>query len=292
MTLPPSLRGRLTARFGAIRDVEAVSGGCIHHAARIGLADGPAFLKWGAAPPGHFAAEACGLERLRAAVSPLRIPRVLGWADGEETTPAWLCVEWLNPAGEHADDAPVGRGLAVLHRTRGEGWGSGEDGWIGPLPQANGATSSWAEFWWARRIEPQLLRAREQAREPARHDEWLQLRDRLPELVAAGEAEGPSLLHGDLWAGNVLRLAGSEAALVDPAVYHGHREVDLAMADLFGGFGPAFRSAYEAEWPLLPGYQEVRRPIYQLYPLLVHCNLFGGGYGARIAATLRTVLAA
>jgi fructosamine-3-kinase len=110
-------------------------------------------------------------------------------------------------------------------------------------------------------------------------------------VLAPAEEDGPSLLHGDLWSGNVLS-ASSEPALIDPAVYRGHREADLAMAELFGGFDARFHAAYREAWPLLPGYAETRRPIYQLYYLLVHVNLFGGGYGTQTVATLRRALAA
>ncbi|HEX8242728.1 MAG TPA: fructosamine kinase family protein, partial [Longimicrobium sp.] len=107
-------------------------------------------------------------------------------------------------------------------------------------------------------------------------------------LLAGAEGAGPSLLHGDLWSGNVLSAAG-DPALIDPAVYRGHREADLAMAELFGGFDARFHAAYAEAWPLQPGYREARRGIYQLYYLLVHVTLFGGGYTAQTLSTLRRV---
>jgi fructosamine-3-kinase len=130
--------------------------------------------------------------------------------------------------------------------------------------------------------------ARTAGREPGARREWERLFDRLPELLAPGEEDGPSLLHGDLWSGNVLSAAG-EPALIDPAVYRGHREADLAMAELFGGFDACFHAAYREARPLLPGYAETRRAVYQLYYLLVHVNLFGGGYVAQTAAMLRRI---
>ncbi len=111
--------------------------------------------------------------------------------------------------------------------------------------------------------------------------------DHLDELLAVGNDDGPSLLHGDLWGGNV-HMTDDGAAIIDPSVYHGHREVDLAMAELFGGFGPGFHAAYDRAWPLPPGYDPTRRAIYQLYYLLVHVNLFGGSYLGRTRSTLRT----
>ena len=104
------------------------------------------------------------------------------------------------------------------------------------------------------------------------------LLDGLGERIGVADGEGPSPLHGDLWGGNVHVAAEGPPAVIDPSAYHGHREVDLAMAELFGGFDPGFRDAYEEAWPLEPGYVPVRRAVYQLYYLLVHVNLFGAGY--------------
>jgi fructosamine-3-kinase len=122
---------------------------------------------------------------------------------------------------------------------------------------------------------------------PGQRSQWERIFVRVPELLAPADQDGLSLLHGDLWSGNVLSTA-SGPALVDPAVYRGHREVDLAMTELFGGFDASFYEAYQEVWPLLPGYADTRRTIYQLYPLLVHVNLFGGAYIAQTANLLRS----
>lgn len=200
-------------------------------------------------------------------------------------------MEWIEPARRGAGFGErLGHGLAAMHRSgRADGWGWAEDNFIGPLPQANGRTASWAELWRARRLEPQLDLARRAGRMPGRAADWDRLMDRLPDLLAPAEADGPSLLHGDLWGGNVLAAARGPA-LIDPAVYRGHREADLAMTELFGGFGAGFRAAYEEAWPLGPGYP-ARRAVYQLWYLLIHVNLFGGGYGARTEGVLREALA-
>ncbi len=108
----------------------------------------------------------------------------------------------------------------------------------------------------------------------------------MPDTLAAGDADGPSLLHGDLWGGNVHVMADGAAALIDPSTYYGHREVDLAMAGLFGGFPHEFFDAYEEAWPLEPGYDNERRDLYQLYYLLVHVNLFGAGYTGGVRRVL------
>ncbi len=202
----------------------------------------------------------------------------------------WRWSGWSPPAARRTSRERLGRGLAALHRAgRADGWGWMEDNFIGPLPQANAPAASWAEFWRTRRLEPQLELARRGGRMPGKAAEWDRLMDRLPELLAPAEADGPSLLHGDLWGGNVLAAPGGPA-IIDPAVYRGHREADLAMTELFGGFGDGFRAAYREAWPLQPGYP-ARRAVYQLWYLLIHVNLFGGGYGARTAAVLREALA-
>lgn len=291
--IPEPLRRAVQARLGTVRSASAVGGGCVNDGLRVELADGPVFVKHNAdAPRGMFAAEARGLEALREAADGLAVPRPLAWAeaDDDEGAPAWLALEWLEPGPRGPDfDERLGRGLASVHRAGSrDGWGWMEDNFIGPLPQRNAPAASWAEFWRTRRLEPQLDLARGHGRMPGREAEWEQLFRRLPELLAAEEDDGPSLLHGDLWGGNVLAAAGGPA-LIDPAVYRGHREADLAMTELFGGFGARFYAAYREAWPLRAGYPQ-RRAVYQLWYLLVHVNLFGGGYVAQTAGVLRRVL--
>lgn len=296
MTLPDVVRRRLEARFGPVRAARPVGGGSINHALRVELADGPAFLKHNAvAPRGFFSAEARGLAALRATAAELRVPEVRTVFDpveeGAPGEPAWLLLEWIEPGPRGAAwDERLGRGLAALHRAGGAGWGWEEDDFIGVLPQSNAPAAGWAEFWRRRRLEPRLRAARDAGHAPGAPDEWERLFARLPDVLAPAEEDGPSPVHGDLWSGNVLAAAGGEPCLVDPAFYRGHREVDLAMAELFGGFGPRFHDAYDEAWPLLPGYREARRAVYQLYYLLVHVELFGGGYVGETRAALREAL--
>ena len=300
MNLPAGVRAAVeralaqrTGRDVRVTAARAVGGGCISPAARVETAAGDVFfLKWGSAsgaPAGLFDAEARALVELAAAKA-VRVPEVIA-VGGRDAGEPWLLLEWLEPGAPDARTWPeLGRALASLHRVRAERYGWPEDNFIGSLPQANGWKASWGVFWRERRLAPQLERAVRSghfdARARRRFDALL---ERLDALLAEAEADGASLLHGDLWGGNVHVMAGGQAALIDPSAYHGHREVDLAMSELFGGFGAGFYEAYREAWPLAPGYAEVRRPIYQLYYLLVHVNLFGAGYVGSTLARLQSV---
>lgn len=290
--IAPALRAAVETRLGPVRGAAPVGGGCINHGMRVDLADGPVFLKYNAdAPPEMFAAEARGLEALRdAADGLLAVPRPIAWAEAASGAPAWLAMEWIESGPRPRDFAErLGRGLAAVHRAgRTEGWGWMEDNFIGSLPQQNAQAESWAEFWWMRRLEPQLAMARATGRLPGRAADWDRLLAMLPALLDPAEADGPSLLHGDLWGGNVMASADGPV-LIDPACHRGHREADLAMTELFGGFGAGFHDAYREAWPLLDGYEQ-RRAVYQLWYLLVHVNLFGGGYVGQTAGVLREAL--
>lgn len=302
MSLPPVLWRQLEERFGTIRSARPVGGGCVSPALRLELDGRTAFLKYDEeAIPGLFTAEARALRELRAAADGLRVPEVLALHDAAATghagEPSWLLLEWLEPAPRGAGFGErLGRGLAALHRARGgDGWGAEEDGFIGPLPQSNAPAADWPDFWREQRLEPQLRHACDAGRQAGEPREWKRLFARLPELLAPAAEDGPSLLHGDLWGGNVLSVAAAglgeaEPALIDPCSYRGHREVDLAMSELFGGFPPTFYASYREAWPLQPGYAESRRAIYQLYYLLVHVNLFGGGYAHQTRQALREAL--
>lgn len=286
MSLPPAVAAGVSAALGAaVRSASGVGGGCVSPAWRADLADGRrVFVKTAPAGAGGdlLDQEAAALRAL-AAAGAVRVPAVLAMGG------AWLALEWLEP-GPATDAAwsDLGRGVAALHRSTADRWGWPADNYIGPLPQSNAWSANWPEFWAERRLRPQVERARDQLGVAAR-DGFERLLGELDGRLAAAAEDGPSLLHGDLWSGNVHMTAGG-AALIDPSSSYGHREVDLAMADLFGGFAPPFWRAYESAWPLLPG-AAARRPIYQLYYLLVHVNLFGAGYVAGTERALRAALA-
>jgi fructosamine-3-kinase len=284
----------LAARSGkavGIRNAAPVGGGCINPAARVEAEDGEAFfLKWNPAhPPEMFAAEADGLRAL-AAPGVLRIPEALAWGgNGTGMDPSWLLLEFI-PRGR--PDAHYGRrlgeGLALLHVSASTGrepprpraaYGWHRDNFIGSLPQENEPSDDWAVFWRDRRLAPQVRRAREGGYFTGTGGQILdRLISRLDEVMADSAGEGPALLHGDLWSGNFYAGPSGEPVLIDPAVYQGSGEVDLAMMELFGSFPPGFRDGYGSRRTLAPEYDGFRRALYQLYYLLVHVNLFGGGY--------------
>jgi fructosamine-3-kinase len=278
------VRAELETEFGTLCDVRQVSGGCISPSYQVTLSDDRKLFVKTARPGWHaeaFAQEAASLEAIRSTQT-LVVPVVQGVAS------SWLALAWLEPRAATSSDWPVlGAGLARMHRARSADHGWDADNFIGPLPQPNSRCESWAGFWSTQRLQPLIERAAASLERTTVRDFGLLL-DELDERLAGAENDGASLLHGDLWGGNVhISVAG--AGVIDPASYYGHREVDLAMAALFGGFPEVFFEAYQAEWPLQEGAAR-RRPIYQLYYLLVHVVLFGGSYASSTATTLRAVL--
>jgi len=234
-----------------------------------------------------FTAESEGLAAL-AAAGALRVPRVL--ACGTTAQDAFLALEWLErgPAGERTE-ARLGQGLAALHRVTAARFGFARDNFIGATPQANGQLVSWPEFYRERRLRPQLDLAVANGFGPLLGECGERLLEGVGALLGQ-HACAPSLLHGDLWGGNWFATADGEPAIFDPAVYYGDRETDLAMTQLFGGFGPRFYRAYAEAAPLPPA-AAVRRDLYNLYHVLNHANLFGGGYAGQARAMIERLLA-
>jgi fructosamine-3-kinase len=257
---------------------ERVGGGDVNLAFRLGLEDGRTiFVKHSPrAPPGAYSAEAAGLAWL-AEAGAVRTPRIL--AVGDESGARFLSLEWIERAVAPMD-APIakalGRSLAALHRFGAEAFGLAQDNLIAGLPQQNAPCGTWAEFYATRRLEPLARRAVASGSLPPGFLTRLErLRARLDELC--GPREPPARLHGDLWNGNVLVARDGQPVLIDPAVYGGHREVDLAMMRLFGGFPEEAFAAYAEVHPLAEGHER-RVELFQLAPILVHVCLFGGGY--------------
>lgn len=273
-----ALRSRVESVLGrSVSSVARVSGGDINDAFELGMADrSRVFLKTNArAPRAMFATEARGLEFLRRARA-LRIPEVLA-ASAADEEPAFLLLEFIRSARPRTGfDEQLGQGLANLHRFGAPSFGWTESNFIGRLLQENRPHPSWAAFYRHERLEPQLRAAELAGHAPrALRREFERLFAKLPELV--GEPEAPARLHGDLWSGNLHVDEQGAPTLIDPAVYGGHREMDLAMMRLFGGFSERVFAAYAEAFPLSTGHAE-RVPLCQLYPLLVHVNLFGSGY--------------
>ena len=193
---------------------------------------------------------------------------------GVENGRAFLALEHL-ALRRDGDYAALARMLAALHRTTGPRYGWHRDNYIGLTPQANGWCDDWPQFWRERRLRPQLELAGKNG---------FAFKSFPFEDLLKGHHPQPALLHGDLWSGNA-GFTAEGPVLFDHAVYYGDRETDLAMTELFGGFPPEFYAAYDAAFPLEPGYEK-RKPLYNLYHLLNHLNLFGGGYLAQVEAAL------
>jgi len=230
-------------------------------------------------------AEAEGLREL-AKSGAIRVPSPV--ATGAAEGAAFLVLEWLDLAGG-GRDAALGRALAALHRATAPRFGWHRDNTIGTTPQANAWSDDWVAFLRDRRLAPQLALAARNGPGGALQRDGERLLAALPVLLR-GHVPAPSLLHGDLWSGNAARLAGGEPVIFDPAVHYGDREADLAMTELFGGFGADFYAAYREAWPLDAGYP-LRRTLYSLYHVLNHANLFGGGYVGQARAMIGRLLA-
>jgi fructosamine-3-kinase len=185
----------------------------------------------------------------------------------------------------------LGEGLARLHRSSGP-WGWPKDNFIGRTPQYNlwdRAQGGWPHFFWERRLLPQIETLRSSSQQLGLHDKLLQqLEERCVELLSPVE-ELPSLVHGDLWSGNIICGPGDEPFLIDPSLYYGHRETDLAMTQLFGGFGRDFYQAYSEAWHLRSGH-ESRLPLYQLYHILNHANLYGLAYHRQVVDRITSLV--
>lgn len=275
------LSDRITATTGQsflIRQHVPVSGGCISQAWKVSDGQRDYFVKVNdSVSLTLFEAEAAGLAEL-AASQAVRVPEPVCW--GSIGRRAYLVLEYLPlVSGSRRAMARLGQQLAVLHAQPQPYFGWHRDNWIGATPQPNDRCDDWIAFWRDRRLGFQLdLAARNgYTGTIQRHGE--KLRSRVAGLFT-GYRLRPSLLHGDLWGGNIGCVATGEPVIFDPAVYYGDREADLAMTELFGGFPVEFYAAYREALPLDVGYLQ-RRTLYNLYHVLNHLNLFGGGYLAQ-----------
>ena len=262
----------------------SLHGGCIAQVARLDLEDGRSVVEKRARPGNatDLSLEAWMLRYL-ATTSELPVPEVL------EAAPDRLVMDYVpHDVGGPGREAEIDAAdkLAALHGVRAERFGLERDTLIGPLPQPNGEMACWIDFFRERRLLAMTRRAGNAGRLPASFVTRLEhLAGKLDGLLE--EPPAPALLHGDAWSGNLLFRGDRLAAAIDPAVYYGHPEIELAFTILFGPFGETFYAAYAERAGIAPGFFEVRAALYNLYPLLVHVHLFGQGYLAPIDRTLR-----
>lgn len=288
--LPAALKETLQTTLTAIHhlpvsllQVTPVYGGSINSAAKLETNAGLFFVKWNDAAkyPGMFAAEERGLQLLRE-TNTLHIPEVI--SSGTAGTDAWLLLRYLfNTTPDAAARYEAGCALAGLHKNSATHFGLDHNNYIGSLPQQNNMHATWAAFFAEERIIPQIRMAFDkQALGKTAVKQAEQFCERIREIFPE---EKPALLHGDLWSGNFMHSTNGPAVF-DPAVYFGHREMDLAMSRLFGGFDADFYAGYEAEFPAEKNAAQ-RVDYCNLYPLLVHVNLFGGSYVQDVISILK-----
>ena len=269
-----------------IDDRQSVGGGCINEAWRVSGNNQDYFVKFNDAHMLEmFEAEAEGLNEMREA-NAIRVPRAVAW--GPAGGRSFLAMEYVQFGGR-GNGERFGEQLAGLHRKTAERFGWHRDNTIGSTPQINTWTDDWVAFYREHRLQFQIdLAARRGAGSGlvARVSEVMEL---LPAFFTDYRPV-PSLLHGDLWGGNMDSDREDNPVIFDPACYYGDREADLAMTELFGGPGGRFYSAYDAAWPIDPGYG-VRKELYNLYHILNHYNLFGGGYAGQAERMSERLLA-
>ncbi|HLE94720.1 MAG TPA: fructosamine kinase family protein [Sulfuricaulis sp.] len=266
------------------RSAQSVGGGCINNSSVLQDNDRRYFIKLNKpARVAMFEAEAAGLNEI-ALTRTVRVPEAICW--GTANGHAYLALEYLDLGGvDFRSQERLGQQLAQMHRFTHEKYGWRLDNTIGSTPQINTHSSEWMPFWRDHRLGYQLKLAARSGRDLLKKGERL-----LADLGAFFQnyRPAPSLLHGDLWSGNV-GVARQQPVIFDPAVYYGDRETDVAMTELFGGFSGRFYQAYRDTWPLDDGYP-VRKTLYNLYHILNHFNLFGGGYGSQAEHMMDSLL--
>lgn len=265
-----------------------VTGGCINRAILLEGSDQRYFIKLNRpAMASMFEAEAQGLKAIQATKT-VRAPTPICW--GTVHNAAFLVLQYVAMGTVHADALKVfGSQLAGLHRTTGVKFGWHRDNTIGSTLQVNTYTDTWVDFFREHRLGYQLWLAADNGISKATVTAGAQLLHKLDSFFSS-YTPTPSLLHGDLWAGNFAVDTKGDPIVFDPAVYFGDRETDLAMTELFGGFDRSFYHSYKHSWPLDAGYA-VRKTLYNLYHVLNHFNLFGGGYGAQAKNMIQRLLA-
>ena len=291
------IKARIEEKLGSkIKSLSSLSGGCISDAFKVSTLDGSNyFLKYNPSTSNDmFIKEANGLKELSKA-NAIRIPEVLSF-DGD-----FILLEYILTGNKNLPAAKLrqagknffeefGRSFAKLHKHTSESFGFYEDNYIGSNPQKNipdeNEKSSWVNFYFKKRILYQLQLAEQLGNStPELRKGITKLENKIQDIIGDTQ-DKPSLLHGDLWGGNYMVDENGDAVLIDPAVYYGHREADLGMTKLFGGFSSEFYHAYNETFPIEDGY-EYRENIYKLYHVLNHLNLFGGGYYSQALSIIK-----
>lgn len=277
---------QVTGQSFQIENQRSIGGGCINQALAVSNQSRTFFVKVNRASElAMFEAELAGLSEMYESRT-IRVPQAL--CTGVADNVAYIVMEYLNLSGQGSASAwgRMGEQLAAMHQVvSAEGFGWHRDNTIGATVQKNGWGDSWAEFWRDRRIGPQFSLAHSKGGHFPRRDE---LMSAIPHLLE-GHHPKPGLLHGDLWSGNAAVTDAGEPVILDPATYYGDSETDLAMTELFGRFPQSFYQAYDAATPISVGYKH-RKTFYNLYHVLNHFNLFGGGYGAQANRMINKIL--
>jgi fructosamine-3-kinase len=289
--IPAEISASLTDYFSASPGIDfsllsarSLSGGCINNVSRLDTSAGVFCLKYNVADsfPGMFEAEAKGLTLLSES-GEIRVPRVI--CTGTSGKYSYILLEFIDSGRRKPGFMEdFGKRLARLHKHTDRYFGLDHDNYMGSLRQSNRLYRGWISFFREERIEPQLKIAKEGGY--FSKNELAAFPRLYTKLIDIIPAYPPSLIHGDLWSGNYMVDETGDPCLIDPAVNYGHREAEIAMTTLFGGFDASFYDAYQQEFPMEPGWRE-RLDIYNLYPLLIHLNLFGSGYLGGILDVLR-----
>ncbi|PCH66693.1 MAG: ketosamine-3-kinase [Bacteroidetes bacterium] len=288
--ISPELKQALESELSSSLDTEckiegsnSIGGGCINQAARIKTNLGDFFIKWNLADafPKMFDNEKLGLEILHD-TNEIHIPKPI--ATGKINNTSFIVLEYVESSNQQNDFSEnFGRALANLHKHTNDLFGLNHDNYIGSLPQFNDRRDSWPTFFIEERLERQVQMAIVVGKIPNQTvEQFHELYKLIPNIFPD---EPPALLHGDLWSGNYMINKDGQACIMDPAVYYGSREAEIAFTKLFGGFDLTFYASYNEVFPLQTGYEE-RIDLLNLYPLMVHVNLFGGGYLGQVQSIL------
>ncbi len=276
---------QVTGKEFSVNNHRSVSGGCINQGYAVTGNDRTYFVKLNSASQvAMFEAEALGLQKMLQTAT-ICVPSPICW--GTVAGSAYLVLEWLELSRGNSESwEQMGQQLAAMHsHTSSKGFGWDINNTIGSTPQINTWTADWSKFYTQNRLDYQFKLAKRQGGHFLQQERLLAA---IPELIANYQPQS-SLVHGDLWGGNVAFTASGKPVIFDPATYFGDREVDVAMTQLFGGFPTAFYRGYNEVFPLDPGYDQ-RKTLYNLYHILNHFNLFGGSYQSQANGMIDRIL--